>query len=1186
MSLEPVNDCSVMNRLSAALSHEIHALFEELVRAQRNNGSQNVSLCELTWDEAFLVQALLVIEIRYAVKLSLPGPCEEKRSLADLCTYCSEQLAMQLTQQADAENGLLAEVGTETSNVSSTLVMDQVEQEIPLTDPQLEILLAAQVGDGANCCFNECVSLRMSGMLNVEALTASWKATINNRDALRMTLNDTGDRMRWVRDLQIAILTRDLTGLDDSQYREERSALLVREGRIPFNLMMGPLIRATLLTKRIDEHELIITAHHMICDGWSFNIILEELGERYSAIVDNRLTILQPARSYRSFALSLADAISQQSRAESANYWENEFLSIPETLEMPTDRPRPAQRSFAGATFTSDVSPELTASVRQAGAKLGCTLFTTLLGTWQVLLSRLTDNPDIVTLIPYAGNASIEGATLVGHCVYLLPIRGHVVGQQSVGRYLRQLQGTVLGAHEHHEFTYGSLVQVLKISAASGRLPLSEVQFNLEKLGASVKFSQLDTEVLANNKLFVNFDLFLNVVESSRGLRLECDYNTDLFDERTIKRYLEYYRNLLTSIVEDPSVVTGKLTMLGAEEHKWLTKTINRTYKPYPRDSTLWSSIDRQLRIFPDSTAVEFGDDRLSRRDIQLQTSCLAALLQEKQIGPGHLVAIYMDRSIEMLLGLLAVLKCGAAYVPLDPLYPRERISAILQDTNISMVLTLERNFPDLPSGCSIICLDRTHWRSKDPGKFRPIPINADSLAYVIYTSGSTGKPKGVEITHRSVLNLLHAVETEVGIKSGDRLLAITTVTFDIAVLELLLPLMSGATLVIGEQDDAVDGVRLLEVLRMKSINVMQATPVTWRMLLSAGFVSSYGFKMLCGGEAWGREMANRLLLGGGRLWNMYGPTETTIWSSVNEVPRDSSSITIGPPLANTQFYVLDGNMQPVPVGSSGELFVGGDGVARGYHHQIELTNTKFLPDPFRHEMGGRIYRTGDLVRLQDDGRLQYLRRADQQIKLRGFRIEIGEIEHAIMALETIEQAAVLLKTDLSGDQRLVAYLTARVGDELESNQLRAALRLRLPEYMIPSHFHLLPEFPLTPNRKIDRKRLPEPNWPTMLRSDSYVAPSTPKQKQMAVIWADVLGIRNIGVNDSLIELGADSLKMFQISARAIRCQLPVTVKQLMQLRTIACICDDIEKSLTSMSTASDLVVTRAPREPYRIGTH
>jgi acyl-coenzyme A synthetase/AMP-(fatty) acid ligase/aryl carrier-like protein len=437
------------------------------------------------------------------------------------------------------------------------------------------------------------------------------------------------------------------------------------------------------------------------------------------------------------------------------------------------------------------------------------------------------------------------------------------------------------------------------------------------------------------------------------------------------------------------------------------------------------------------------------------------------------------------------------------------------------------------------------------------------------------------------VVNLLYAVEREIDITRRDTLLAVTSIMFDIAALELLLPLISGATVVIAPREATSDATQLLNILRTKRISVLQATPVTWRMLLDAGFESSDQLKMLCGGEAWTRELADRLLSGGGRLWNMYGPTETTIWSSVNEVAKDDAPILIGPPLANSQFYVLDRNLQQVPAGSTGELFIGGDGVARGYHRQTEQTRERFLPDPFHPAPGARIYRTGDLVRLRTDGRMQYLGRTDQQIKLRGFRIEIEEVERAIVGLGGVDQATVQLKADSAGDQRLIAYLVAKDRGGLSSNDLRQALLQTLPDYMVPSHFQLIDKLPLTSNYKIDRNALPDPDWFTVIRRKEKVAPETATQRQMAMICQDVLGIQEVGIDESLIDLGADSLKMFQIKARANQHQLRVTMKQLIRLRTIASICEDIDKTAASAGCVhTPAPLTRGPRDMYRINAH
>jgi amino acid adenylation domain-containing protein len=1186
MNLEHIKNCPALDELLVRLNHEIKDLCEELTGTRIDETLRDVAFLQLGFDHVLLTLIAQEIQRKYNVVVSFRNLVDGQSSLRMLVYYLAEHLTVAMVPQPDCGESLLPE--TSSPERGSHLITDpcnSAEQEIPLTGPQLEILLAAQTGNDASCCFNECFSLHLTGALDYGALEASWRATVMNRDALRMTIAETGNFMRLRDDLNFDITRDDLRSLQESEYRDVRRSILEREGSIPFDLERGPLIRARLLAKCEDEHELIITVHHIVCDGWSINIIIEELGERYSAIVENRSPLLEPAKSYRDYALSLAGSAAENTQTKSASYWKNEFQSIPVPLDLPINRPRVAKRSFNGSTFISGISPELVSAVQRAGAEHGCTLFATLLGVWQVLLSRLGGNPEIVTLIPFAANTLIEDATLVGQCAYLLPIRSRIAPEKPIETHLRRLQGKVLDAREHHDFTYGSLVQFLNLSAPSGRLPLSEVQFNVERLGRSVRFCRLTVDVRANAKLFVNFDLSLNIVEGPRGLRLECDFNTDLYDQATIARWLRYYRNLLADVAANPATPTGALAMLDETERDRLARKITETYKPYPRDLSLPELIAQRLKLYPDSIAVECNGRRVSRRELGAEASALAAYLQQQGVGPGSLVGVYMDRSIEMLVAIAGVLGSGAAYVPLDPIYPRERVAAILRDADVVMVLTLERNCQELPSGYRTVCLDQDQWRKMDGASITGAAITPESLAYVIFISDPTGKPKGVEVTHRSVVNLLCAVETEIGIQSHDRLLAVTAITFDIATLELLLPIISGATLIIAQRDDVADGARLLDMLLANEITVLQAMPETWRMLLDAGFESTHDFKMLCSDESWTRTMADRLLPGGGRLWNMYGITETTIWSSVNEIAVNSGPIAIGPPMANTQFYALDGNMQEVPAGSTGELFIGGDGVARGYHRQSEQTRARFLPDPFRPGTASRLYRTGDLVRHREDGRLQYLGRTDQQIKLRGFRIELEEIERAIMNLEEVDRAVVQLRTDSNADQRLVAYLTTKDSVRLESRKLREALLRKLPEYMVPSHFQLMNALPVTTNQKIDRRMLPDPEWSSVARVRNHVAPETALHKQMAAIWEEVLGVEGIGINDKLIDLGADSLKMFQISSRASRNQMRVTAKQLIQLPTIAALCEDIERVAKVTTKGNDAgPITRVSRDSYRIG--
>ncbi|MGC2504303.1 MAG: amino acid adenylation domain-containing protein, partial [Silvibacterium sp.] len=620
-----------------------------------------------------------------------------------------------------------------------------------------------------------------------------------------------------------------------------------------------------------------------------------------------------------------------------------------------------------------------------------------------------------------------------------------------------------------------------------------------------------------------------------------------LYRESTIRRWLGHYRTLLEAIAADVTANVAELPLLNESLQNALLVQGNNTAQAYPGESSIPDLIRTQAQDSPDAVAVDFYGKKLTRRQLEEHSDRIATAIRARNIGRGNLVGICVERSVEMVVALLGVLKSGAGYVPLAPLYPRERIHSILQATKMSLLLTLDSHLSELPAtAIPALSIDRamkTPVSSIAP-QDRP---TADSTAYVIFTSGSTGTPKGVEITHRSVVNLLHAATKEIGFRPNDRLLAVTTLTFDIAALELLLPLVCGGTVVVARHQDSSDGARLLELIKTSRSNVLQATPITWRMLLEAGFSSWPGFKMLCGGEAWNRELANRLLSGGGRLWNMYGPTETTIWSSISEVSTVDEPILIGPPLANTQFYVLDERMQPVPPGVTGELYIGGDGLGRGYYNDPELTSAKFLRNPFLETAGARIYKTGDLVRQSEDGDIEFLRRSDHQIKLRGFRIEPGEIEKAIETCAGLKQAVVVLRQNQIGDPALIAYLVPQQKTAFDTEALRRALFARLPEYMVPSWFVVLKEFPLTSNGKVDRKALPSPAWrdaalhlhpPGEVRTSasslihSSLRPRTDLECAMLKIWREIFRNDAIGIQDNFFDLGGNSLTLARIQTQ------------------------------------------------------
>lgn len=1070
-------------------------------------------------------------------------------------------------------------------DVPSENAMETVS-EIPLTEPQMEVLLAAQVSDAANCAFNESFRVSLNGPLDVSALNAAWRQLLGRHDALRMALTPAGDKLRRIQTDTIPIAAVDITAMTADRQLQQLESWIEQEGSTPFDLVQGPLVRAQLVRLAGEKHVLIVTAHHLICDGWSVNVLLNELAELYSAIVRGGSATLPGALQFSSYARNVSGGASGRVLADDLEYWKRRLTPLPELLTLPADRPRPATRSYAGSTYFTEFPAEMTVALRKVGAGVGCTLFTTLLAGWQVLLWRLSGNCDPVTMIPAAAQAQIDDQVLVGHCVHLLPIRAALQPEMTVAEWIRTLKPVVLEAYDHQHATYGSIVHALAPRREQGRLPLSEVQFNLERLGRGVEFHGLQAEARANGKRAVNFDLFLNIVDTGNGLRLECDYSTTLYDESTVARWLAGYRTLLESMISNTATPLAALPVVGSEEREYLEARNATATGPMPV-ANVPELISRSFASFPGKPAADFYGMEISRAELSVQTDRLAAWLLRNNAGPGSLVGIYMDRSLEMLIAVLGVLKAGAAYVPLDPSFPAARIDQILEDTLPAVMITLRSQMEQLHTSARVIALDsHAELLAREP--VVPLPaISPEDRAYVIFTSGSTGRPKGVEVTHGSVVNLLVDLAARLDMRPADRWLAVTTLAFDISVLELLLPLVTGGTVAIAHRDDLMDGARLLDLLRATRATVLQATPVTWKMLLEQGFQPDAGFKMLCGGEAWTSALANQLLRGdvqpAARLWNMYGPTETTVWSAATEVMRGADRVTIGVPMANTRFYVLDSHLQPVPMGVRGELFVAGRGVARGYFNRPQLTAEKFLPDPFI--AGERMYRTGDEVRQLPDGSMEFLGRVDHQVKLRGFRIELGEIESAMRQVPGLREAVAVLRQDLHGESVLVGFYTG--ADDLSSLEIKEVLQSLLPGYMVPTILRPIDAFPLTPNGKLDRNALPQDATPAADAEEDWTAPRTAIETSLAQIVCEVLGVDRVSVRKNLLDMGADSLRMFQIASRAHRRGIRVTVRQMMQLHSIEAVAAALEAAAPGGGTVPNAAVPlqKVSRESYRLTT-
>lgn len=1089
---------------------------------------------------------------------------------------------------ADMQNaGFFTRPGAEQTGLQAPLAsaVAAPAQEVPVTEPQLEVWLSDQLSDEASCSYNESFSLYMKGSVNESALKEAIRALVNRHDALRATFVHEGQMEKFAPQLDLQIPTVDLTLLTAAE-RDGRVKQIIRDdAHTPFRLAEGPMIRAQLVKLAPDYSQLIFTAHHIVCDGWSTNVLLDELSKIYNALNGGTSWSLPAPMSFADYARSQREFLNGPEGARVEKFWLEQFQQPAPLLDLPTDHPRPAVKEFRGATYRTRIGADAYNAIKKLGARQKCTLFVTLLAGFEILLSRLSGQDDIVVGIPTAGQSLLEDATLVGHCVNFIPLRGKLTGNPTAAQFLANVKQTVLAGYEHQNYTYGRLVRKLQVPRDPSRLPLTEVQFNLERVGDDMRFDGFEAEADPNPKSFVNFDIFLNVVESKDGLMLDCDYNTGLFDEATIARWLSHYETLLLGMVENSDRPVSRLPLLNAASRQQMVAEWNATAADFPRNLCVHQLFEAQAKKKPDAIAAVFESERLTYRELDRRSNQLANYLQTLGVKPGVMVGVFVERSLDMIVALLGVMKAGGAYVPMDPTYPAERISFVLADASVPVLLTQESLYRTVNiGGAHHVFLD-TEWRTiaQHGSDAPPVAVSSEDLAYVIYTSGSTGKPKGVEIPHRAVVNLLLSMSKKPGLTASDTLLAVTTLSFDIAGLELFLPLAMGAKLVIASREAAADGNLLLARLSSSGATVMQATPITWKLLLEAGWEGKPPLKVLCGGEAFPRDLANELVRRAQSVWNMYGPTETTIWSSTLEVKAGEGPVPIGPPIDNTQFYVLDADNQLVPVGVAGELHIGGDGLARGYFHRDELTVEKFIPDPFQSKPAARLYKTGDLVRCQPDGSIEFLGRLDHQVKLRGFRIELGEIESALARYPGVREAVVIVREDIPGDKRLVAYVTSDQ-QALTIAPVREALTGKLPNYMLPSAVVRMDAMPLTPNGKIDRKALPAPDTGRTARQREFVAPRTDQERTLSAIWAEVLHLERVGIEDNLFELGADSLHIFQIVARAGKVGMRIPPALILKHRTIAAVLAQLDSGAASPAKAAPSIVP-VSRERFRVKT-
>ena len=1050
------------------------------------------------------------------------------------------------------------------------------ERTLPLSFAQQRLWFLDQLDPMSNA-YNIPAVVRLRGPFTPEFFKQALEEVIRRHESLRtrfvMDQGRASQEIDEAIDLNVPLF--DLTELSAGEQNSEVRRMTSEEASKPFDLAFGPLLRLTVLRLAENDHVLLLTVHHIISDGWSMSLLMRELTALYDAFSRGESSPLPELPvQYADYAVWQREWLQGEVLDQHMKYWREQLQGAPPVLELPTDHPRPAVQSLRGRMLHRQISDDLREQLQAVGRREGLTLYMSVLAAFVVVLARYSGEHEIVVGTPIAGRTRREIEGLIGFFVNTLVLRTRVDEQESVQQLLGRVRETCLGAYTHQDVPFEQLVEELQPERDLSRQPLFQVMFALEDGGDEQEWTtdNLQVEVEGVESEVAKFDLTLRVLPRSTGCELSIEYQQDLYEEATIARMLEHVERVLAEMVADVLQPVSELTLLTEAERVQVLGQWNDTERKYANEICVQQLFEARAAERPEALALVSEGEQLSYGELNRRSNQLAHFLRELGVGPDVVVGLCVDRSVEMVVGLLGILKAGGAYLPLDPTYPQQRLAFMRSDASLSLLLTKEALLPALPAGSvQTLCLDSEQdFFAHCPEENIDLDASSLNLAYVIYTSGSTGTPKGVQIQHRALVNFLDSMRCEPGLTADDYLLAVTSLSFDIAALEIFLPLTCGARVEVVSRELAAQGALLKQRLIDSHATVMQATPATWRLLAAAGLDGLDGLQRWCGGEALNRDLANQLADNGAVVWNLYGPTETTIWSGLWQVKPGSESVLIGRPIANTQFYVLDERLRPVPIGVPGELYIGGDGVARGYMNRPELTSERFVPDPFGG--GTKLYRTGDTVRWRAEGELEYLERRDQQVKVRGYRIELGEIEAVLNEHPSVKESVAAVKDDEAGNKKLVAYVVQEAGSQASASELRQKVRERLPEYMVPQQLIKLDSIPLTPNGKVDRKRLPDVEG-TALAVNQYVAPRTTTEATLAEIWQRVLMVDRVGINDNFFELGGDSIVSIQIIAQAKEVGLQLTPKDLFQHQTIATLLEAIEFGGTTMAAEQGLVM-------------
>ncbi len=1009
--------------------------------------------------------------------------------------------------------------------------------EVPLSHGQMEKWFASQFGEMASLSFNESSSLLLDGELNRAAFRQALEIVWQRHESLRFSFAADGSSQRFNPDVPLPLMDAELA--EAGKTAATLDDFCDAQVRRPFDLTTAPLVRFTLVRMGERRHALHIVAHHLVMDGWSLAIFISELSACYNALAAGHKPVLAPAAAFRTYLMA-AQARRAERLTASLDYWRQVYATPPPTLRLPSDRPTPGQPDYAAATVRHEFAPALVAALRSDAVRRGVSLYSLLLSGFGVLLARLSGQNDFAVAVPFAGLALAGNQSLMGDGVSSLPLRMQLEPGLAWGDWIDRNHAAVLDAMAHREATLTDIQRMLGLRAHNGEAALTGVTFNLLPESTAVAFDGLAHEVRESPRVALDWDLYFNLSPSNGTLVLDLHYATARHDAPTMQRWIGFYEALLRSIanLRGTDVALGAIDLLGAAGRHEVLEKWNATAVPYAREQGLTTLVEAQMQRVPRQVAAECGGKSISYGELDRTTRTLAHALLRRGIGRGKLVGICVPRSLEMLIAVVGVLRSGAAYVPLDPTFPAERLHYMADHSGLQHVLVTDAGLLPQEVASNRLLLDVTELL-KEPEEQMALPtVSGENLAYVLYTSGSTGKPKGVGITHRNLVNFLLSMSHEPGFGVDDVLCAVTTLSFDIAGLELYLPLIVGARLVIATEEEHHEPQPLWDLVERSGCNVLQTTPSLLRLLMDSGRDNEVrNLRLFVGGEALPLEVANSLAGRCREFWNLYGPTETTIWSTVARVRPGLTEVPLGKPIANTRIYVLDANGEPTLPGLIGEIWIGGDGVADGYLHQPELTAERFLADPF---VGGdaRMYRTGDLGSWRD-GVLYFNGRVDNQIKIRGYRIEPGDIEAAADAYAGMRECVAVAYRFGDNDLRLVLYAVVD-GDRTDvARALREHLRARLPAYMLPQHVELLDALPKTPNGKIDRKALPEPSAAGAVGHSTTMATAptldNPREAYLAAVWGDLIGVSDIRRNDNFFDIGGHSLLAVEFANRVQR---------------------------------------------------